>query len=66
MNYMNYTRKAWEVVGYALDGGVYCLECANNGDAVTEGNPVFVSDLGDSSAFSFAGLTCESCHEEVA
>ena len=65
MSTYSYLRKAWEVIGYTLDGGAYCLDCANSGDAVTEGNPVFVSDLGDLSAFSFAGLTCESCHEEV-
>lgn len=53
-----YYKKAWEIIGYTLDGGLYCLECAENGDAMPFGNPVWVSD-------ELHGLACESCHEQV-
>jgi hypothetical protein len=46
--------KAWTVRAYCLEGAAYCVECAENGDALISGNPVFVSD-------HFEYSECDSC-----
>lgn len=58
MSYMTYTRKAWETAGYAFNGGVYHLNCADSIAGAEEVYPIFPAQLG--------GFLCESCHEEVA
>lgn len=51
----NYTRKAWEIIGYALHGEPYCVDCGENGDASAHGFPIFASD-------NYRGV-CFSCRE---
>jgi len=57
MNTM-YGRKAWEVIGYTYEGGVYCPECVAYTDDSVVGNamtgvkpdspaPIFSSDKPD-------------------
>jgi len=63
-------RKAWEVVGYTFDGGLYCSFCARAkwGDSLddeqlceqSEVRPVFVSD-----DLSDCGEGCEQCGDWV-
>lgn len=53
-----YYRKAWEIIGYTLDGATYCPPCAESGDAMPHGSPLFVSD-------NWSPMPCESCREEV-
>ena len=53
-----YGRKAWEVIGYTFEGGVYCPECVAytdptiTGESATDNrtdkpHPIFVSDKPD-------------------
>lgn len=65
--YTNYTRKAWEIVGYTYEGGAYCPECVaytdpqitgDKGERIDEPAPVFVSD-------DYKGRMCEVCHSEI-
>ena len=52
--------KAWEVLGYAYDGEVYCIDCGLP-DGVTEedATPIFASDEG-----SFE-QTCCVCRDRL-
>lgn len=51
--------KAWTIIGYTLDGEAYCASCGENGDAVTEGTPIFASD-GNTNDW-----TCRSCEARL-
>ena len=54
---INYARKAWEVIGYTLDGEPYCKECPPKGEEVA---PIFAVDLGE-----FRGYYCDTCQQEI-
>lgn len=59
-NFAHMTRKAWDIVGYMLDGAAYCPDCAINGGAALECNiPIFVRDY-------YADMFCDSCGDEIA
>ena len=49
--------KAYEVIGHAYDGAVYCIDCGLPDGVTTEdAHPVFAGDEG---AFE---MTCDVCH----
>ena len=53
---MSYFRKTYEIVGFALDGAVYCLDCAGAGVELKEDRVV----LGDAN-----DMTCDGCFERL-
>ena len=67
-----YGRKAWEIIGYTYEGGVYCPECVDytdptiTGESATDNrtdkpHPIFVSDKPD-----FPNdWACEMCKGDV-
>lgn len=57
---MYFPASAFTIYAYTLDGGVYCLDCANSGDASLHGAPVYSFDT-----VAFTGLLCESCHDTI-
>lgn len=59
-NFAHMTRKAWDIIGYTLDGAAYCTDCAINDDIALESDcPIFVSD-------DCADMFCESCGDKIA
>lgn len=48
--------KAWEVVGYAVDGDVYCPTCAPHVEDEDDESPIFASDEG------WEDDSCGACH----
>lgn len=53
-------RKSYEIVGYTLDGDIYCLACADPAapDSGYGPNPVFLDQTDGTEV-------CGSCHEPI-
>ena len=58
--YYSYLTPAFTIIGYTLDGAIYCPECSSTGDPSIHGAPVFTSDRAH-----FRGMTCQSCSEII-
>ena len=59
-NFAHMARKAWDIVGYTLNGAAYCPDCAISGDVALESDrPIFASD-------DCADMLCESCGDKIA
>jgi hypothetical protein len=50
-------RKLYEVVGWSLEGSVFCLDCSSP-EMKTEANPVFLQDCPEDEENS---LHCDTC-----
>ena len=50
-------RKCYEVIGYAKDGEVYCINCFNSNEE--EASPIFLGDE------EISNYYCNNCHQKL-